>query len=82
MLIVYSSKNEKGNKETTSIDIEQLSREIGKQEYQNTEEKINPTPEELEELKRKLSELQNRPLTDIIENDGNGSKRLSYTKNG
>ena len=53
-----------------------------KQEYQNTEEKINPTPEELEELKRKLSELQNRPLTDIIENDGNGSKRLSYTKNG
>jgi hypothetical protein len=82
MLIVYSSKNEKENKETTSIDIEQLSREIGKQEYQNTEEKINPTPEELEELKRKLSELQNRPLTDIIENDGNGSKRLSYTKNG
>ena len=82
MLIVYSSKNEKGNKETTSIDIEQLSREIGKQEYQNTEEKINPTPEELEELKRKLSELQNRPLTDIIENDVNGSKRLSYTKNG
>lgn len=84
MLIVYSSKVQTGETEggQPSIDIDQLSREIGKQESQNSEEKINPTPEELEELKRKLSELQNRPLSEIIKEDGDGLRRLSYTKNG
>ena len=84
MLIVYSSKVQTGETEggQPNIDIDQLSREIGKQESQNSEEKINPTPEELEELKRKLSELQNRPLSEIIKEDGDGLRRLSYTKNG
>lgn len=82
MLIVYSSKIEKGDKDTTTIDIEQLSREIGKQEYQKTEQKINPTPEELEELRRKLSELQNQAITHVTDHNRDGSKRLSYTKNG
>lgn len=84
MLIVYSSKVQTGETEggQPNIDIDQLSRQIGKQESQNSEEKINPTPEELEELKRKLSELQNRPLSEIIKEDGDGLRRLSYTKNG
>lgn len=84
MLIVYSSKVQTGETEggQANIDIDQLSREIGKQELQNSEEKINPTPEELEELKRKLSELQNRPLSEIIKEDSDGLRRLSYTKNG
>ena len=84
MLIVYSSKVQTGETEGSqpNIDIDQLSREIGKQESQNSKEKINPTPEELEELKRKLSELQNRPLSEIIKEDGDGLRRLSYTKNG
>lgn len=84
MLIVYSSKIQTGetNGVSPDIDIDKLSREIGKQESQNSEEKINPTPEELEELKRKLSELQNRPLSEIIKEDNDGLRRLSYTKNG
>jgi hypothetical protein len=82
MLIVYSSKNKKDSEFKIDIDIEQLSREIGKKEYQNTEEKINPTPEELEELQRKLSELQNQSSSDVVNEDSDGLKRLSYTKNG
>jgi hypothetical protein len=85
MLIVYSNKIQTGEVETTDsskINIEDLSREIGRRESMSQDEKINPTPEELEELKRKLSELQNRPLSEIVKEENSGLRRLSYTKNG
>jgi hypothetical protein len=85
MLIVYSNKIQTGEVETTDlskVNIDDLSREIGRRESQSTDDKINPTPEELEELKRRLSELQNRPLSDIIKEENDGLRRLSYTKNG
>jgi hypothetical protein len=84
MLIVYSNKIQTGEVETTDlskVNIDDLSREIGRREAQNTDDKINPTPEELEELKRRLSELQNRPLSEIIKEESDGVRRLSYTKN-
>jgi hypothetical protein len=85
MLIVYSNKVETGEVDGTDlskVNMDDLSREIGRRETQSTEDKINPTPEELEELKRKLSELQNRPLSEIIKEEKDGLRRLSYTKNG
>jgi hypothetical protein len=85
MLIVYSNKVQTGEVEGTDlskVNMDDLSREIGRRESQSTEDKINPTPEELEELKRKLSELQNRPLSEIIKEEKDGLRRLSYTKNG
>jgi hypothetical protein len=85
MLIVYSNKIQTSEVETTDlskVNIDDLSREIGRRESQSTDDKINPTPEELEELKRRLSELQNRPLSDIIKEENDGLRRLSYTKNG
>jgi hypothetical protein len=84
MLIVYSNKIQTGEVEITDlskVNIDDLSREIGRREAQTTDDKINPTPEELEELKRRLSELQNRPLSEIIKEESDGVRRLSYTKN-
>lgn len=85
MLIVYSNKIQTGDVQGTDlskVNMDDLSREIGKRESQTTDDKINPTPEELEELKRRLSELQNRPLSEIIKEEKDGLRRLSYTKNG
>lgn len=85
MLIVYSNKIQTGDVQDTDlskVNMDDLSREIGKRESQTTDDKINPTPEELEELKRRLSELQNRPLSEIIKEEKDGLRRLSYTKNG
>ncbi len=44
-------------------------------------DKINPSLEELEEMKNRLAKMQTRPLSEILKEENNGVKRLSYTKN-
>lgn len=44
-------------------------------------EKINPSLEELEEMKNRLAQMQTRPLSEILKEETNEVKRLSYTKN-
>jgi hypothetical protein len=84
MLIVYSNKIQTGEIETVEpkIDVEELSKEAGKVEAEvEMDNKINPTPEELEEMERRLSELEPKPLSQIVKEDQEGLRRLSYTKN-
>jgi hypothetical protein len=85
MLIVYSNKIQTGeveNSNVSNLNIDELSREIGKTESSSNDDKINPTPEELEELKKRLSEFHSRPLSEIIKEESDNVRRLSYTKNG
>lgn len=83
MLIVYSNKLQTGDTpKTLEIDIDNISKEAGKVEAKlEVEEKINPTPEELIEMERRLNELQSKPLSQIVKEDNDGVRRLSYTKN-
>jgi hypothetical protein len=85
MLIVYSNKIQTGEVEVqpqAPIDMEQISKDAGLVEAEmEMEEKINPTPEELEEMEMRLSQLSPKPLSQIVKEDVDGVRRLSYTKN-
>lgn len=85
MLIVYSNKIQTGEVEVqpqAPIDMEQISKEAGLVEAEmEMEEKINPTPEELAEMEMRLSQLSPKPLSQIVKEDVDGVRRLSYTKN-
>jgi hypothetical protein len=82
MLIVYSNKIQTSGDNPQPINLDDISKEAGKVEAElEVEEKINPTPEELEEMERRLSELQSKPLSQIVKEDVDGVRRLSYTKN-
>lgn len=83
MLIVYSNKLQSTETpKTLELDIDEISKEVGKVEANTeVEEKINPTPEELLEMERRLNELQSKPLSQIVKEDSDGVRRLSYTKN-
>lgn len=85
MLIVYSNKIQSGEVEVPSqqpIDVEKISKEAGIVEAElEMEQKINPTPEELAEMEMRLSQLEPKPLSQIVKEDVDGVRRLSYTKN-
>lgn len=85
MLIVYSNKIQTGEVEVqpqAPIDMEQISKDAGLVEAEmEMEEKINPTPEELAEMEMRLSQLSPKPLSQIVKEDVDGVRRLSYTKN-
>lgn len=85
MLIVYSNKIQTGEVDVqpqSPIDMEQISKEAGLVEAEmEMEEKINPTPEELAEMEMRLSQLSPKPLSQIVKEDVDGVRRLSYTKN-
>ena len=85
MLIVYSNKIQSGEVETQPqqpIDVEKISKEAGIAEAElEVEQKINPTPEELAEMEMRLSQLEPKPLSQIVKEDVDGVRRLSYTKN-
>ena len=83
MLIVYSNKLQTTEiPKSTELDLDEISKEAGKVEAKiEVEEKINPTPEELLEMEKRLNELQSRPLSQIVKEDNDGVRRLSYTKN-
>lgn len=85
MLIVYSNKIQSGEVETQPqqpIDVEKISKEAGIAEAElEVEQKINPTPEELAEMEMRLSQLEPKPLSQIVKDDVDGVRRLSYTKN-
>jgi hypothetical protein len=83
MLIVYSNKLQVDNENnsTPQLDIDEISKKVGVMESEEVIEKINPTEEELLEMEMKLTELQNKPLSQIIKEDKDQVRRLSYTKN-
>lgn len=85
MLIVYSNKIQSGEVETQPqqpIDVEKISKEAGIAEAElEVDQKINPTPEELAEMEMRLSKLEPKPLSQIVKEDVDGVRRLSYTKN-
>ena len=85
MLIVYSNKIQSGEVETQPqqpIDVEKISKEAGIAEAElEVEQKINPTPEELAEMEMRLSQLEPKTLSQIVKEDVDGVRRLSYTKN-
>lgn len=85
MLIVYSNKIQSGEVETQPqqpIDVEKISKEAGIAEAElEVDQKINPTPEELAEMEMRLSQLEPKPLSQIVKEDVDGVRRLSYTKN-
>jgi hypothetical protein len=83
MLIVYSNKLqlEKENDVKPEINVDEISKKVGMIESEEVVEKINPTEDELREMEEKLNELQNKPLSQIIKNDQDQVRRLSYTKN-
>jgi hypothetical protein len=83
MLIVYSNKLqlEKENDIKPEINVDEISKKVGMIESEEVVEKINPTEDELREMEEKLNELQNKPLSQIIKNDQDQVRRLSYTKN-
>jgi len=85
MLIVYSNKIQSGEVETQPqqpIDVEKISKEAGIAEAElEVDQKINPTPEELAEMEMRLSQLEPKPLSQIVKDDVDGVRRLSYTKN-
>lgn len=75
MLIVYSSKIQ-SNDETvnepvvlTEDEITELSKKAGKMEAEVTEEKINPTPEDLERLEQALQALQRKNTVENTEEE-------------
>ena len=75
MLIVYSSKIQ-NNEDTvnepvvlTEDDITELSKKAGKMEAEVTEEKINPTPEDLERLEQALQALQRKNTVENTEEE-------------
>lgn len=83
MLIVYSNKlqsNENNEQKTSTEDPNRKFENLIIEEVPNHSEKINPTIEELEEMKSKLAQMQTKTLPEIISED-NTVKRLSYTKN-
>lgn len=87
MLIVYSNKLQNENEvkpsevtEEPTENIELVTLEVEKPTEQ-TPEKINPTEEELREMEEKLIAIQNRPLSQILKDEKDEVKRLSYTKN-
>jgi hypothetical protein len=67
MLIVYSSKIQSGNDEVptepkilTEDELAELSKKAGKMEAETKEEKINPTPEDLDRLEQALQALERK----------------------
>ena len=67
MLIVYSSKIQSGNDEVptepkilTENELAELSKKAGKMEAETKEEKINPTPEDLDRLEQALQALERK----------------------
>ena len=84
MLIVYSNKLQTTElpKLVPQVSMDDIAKEAGKVEATiEVEDKINPTPEELEEMERRLNDLQAKPLSQIVKDDIDGVRRLSYTKN-
>jgi len=84
MLIVYSNKLQttESPKLVPQVSMDDIAKEAGKVEATiEVEDKINPTPEELEEMERRLNDLQAKPLSQIVKDDIDGVRRLSYTKN-
>jgi hypothetical protein len=68
---------------STDIDIEKLSKEIGKQEAEIDKEKYNPTQEDIDKLKLELEKLvgqkieTNEEETEIVTDE---IKRLNYVR--
>lgn len=64
------------NPEMSDIDIDELSKIVGKLESEQDEEKINPSQDELDRLQEVLTNLENQST--VV---SDGLKRLTYTKN-
>lgn len=73
MLVKFEEDEKKKNKTQGEIDLEKLSKEIGKKEFESNQEKYTPTPEELQELEKQLSKLSEK-------GNENQIKRLSYLR--
>lgn len=83
MLIVYSNKLQTNQEVNQKTVLQEPNTKIGNliiEEDPNHTDKINPTIEELEEMKSKLAQMQTKTLPEILVED-NTVKRLSYTKN-
>lgn len=64
--------------EELDIDIEELSKMVGKEEAQKEEQRYKPTPEDLLELEKHLSQFKTENQTD--DEEERKIKRLSYLK--
>ena len=94
MLVKFEEEDKKNQPELPrDIDIEELSKVIGRQEAEIDKEKYTPTQEEIEKLQTQIDEFTKRKFGEILENeetevtkeeesslDVNEVKRLNYIR--
>jgi hypothetical protein len=83
MLVKFEEEEKNKIKQITSdIDVEKLSTEAGKIEKEFVEEKLNPTPEQLQKLEEELQKLNELKFGNLQEDEDvqNNRKVLSYLR--
>lgn len=73
MLVKFEEEGKKNDVSNIELDVEKLSKEIGREEFEAEKDKYTPTPQELEELEKQLSKFNEQT-------EENQIKRLSYLK--
>lgn len=90
MLVTFEEKDKKTNRKESEIDIDKVSKDVGKAEAERIVvmdgQKINPTPEEIQSLEIILEEIDRNKFPNLTENQSQSEpleekkpNRLVYT---